>query len=454
LAAGSRGTLPAASAAQVDSVDLATDWPASLPDDAKFVDAEDEVAVEECDAIAAPSELLNMGHPVTLEQTLDPPAVTSELAPGLLLNTPPNLVIETTPEQKSDLDEPAAPEAAAVHSDGLAILSSLLKQREEIIDLLFAQRGVTQSDIVEAVSGYADVWRRALVLKVPVDAELDQWAKRLLNRSEQNVSADRGELESAVQQADRYLHAHSKLSLALDTLLHGTSELVAELSITDPDFETADVTLQTSLLNHKKGLEIVQRMIGRTIERRKDLASGRLPARFETLETIGQPADPDHFEEFINRVRESMKAHRQGRDRVIVAARDYAENCRKGLITLAKSLLPAIDGVDSGLANEPVTRGQLTAAAEGSAERLGLIDRWYCSYQKCRTQFDEFGAQAGLETQIVEPGMAFDPETMEPVGTVVCPESADDSVASVVRRGFSLAGENLRPVGVEVVRNS
>jgi molecular chaperone GrpE (heat shock protein) len=57
----------------------------------------------------------------------------------------------------------------------------------------------------------------------------------------------------------------------------------------------------------------------------------------------------------------------------------------------------------------------------------------------------------GLAPLTVEPGTLFQPETMEPGGTVVLPDRPLEEVASVMRRGYALNGEQLRPIQVEVV---
>lgn len=337
--------------------------------------------------------------------------------------------------------------------DDVRLMALLAQHRDRFVGLLFATRPAPAADLSMAVEELSTACRQAASRGLSPAGECDPLIDLINERRKKFIEHDQIELSAAVVEAEKYLTAHRKLSGSLDALVQHVGTVVQELTEREAGLPPPEDALHAALLNHKKGLEIIQRMIGRASDRRKDLSGERPASDFEPDQPVVIPEDPIQLEEFAHQFMKSLKAERQSRDRIIVTQRDFAENCRKGLVALAKSLLPAVDGIDSGLANEPAARGQWLASGDLNEDLRGLLEIWFSSYARLRGGLDKFLLEAGLEAQSVQPGAPFDPESMEPIGTVSHPDFPDDSVAAVVRRGFVLAGENLRPVAVEVVRN-
>ena len=162
-------------------------------------------------------------------------------------------------------------------------------------------------------------------------------------------------------------------------------------------FQQAPQPLRDALLNYKQGIEIIHRMVKRVQDRKTSDITSR-----ETLATV-------------------------------------------------KSLLAALDGIDSGRRSEPEL---LAGVADFRAEYGALIDSWFGTYDRMEQALQAFFAASELEPIVVEPGTPFSPDTMEPGGTVADPNRKNDEVASTLRRGFRFAGVLIRPALVEVVINT
>jgi molecular chaperone GrpE (heat shock protein) len=131
-------------------------------------------------------------------------------------------------------------------------------------------------------------------------------------------------------------------------------------------------------------------------------------------------------------------------------ARAQGDGCKKELLRVVKSFVEAVDGIDGGLRNEAEVRGRLQAF---EAEYGSLIDFWFAAYHNLEKQIDKFFSATGIGALSVAPGTPFDPATMEPVGTVANPDLNNEDVAMVLRRGYMIHGEQVRPMMVEVVIN-
>ena len=214
-------------------------------------------------------------------------------------------------------------------------------------------------------------------------------------------------------------------------------ELVA-LDAESPEFAELPEEQRTPMMNTRRGVEIIHRMLSRTVARRKDPTFAEIVVE----EALEEPAPPDSAEAIPDVVGALYKAWHQLRDKNYDAVRDAkqnAEKARETCVALAKSVLGAIDGIDSGLEY---------AAEENAA------NEWSAVYSRLSAIADAFFANTGMTPHATERGVPFDPDTMEPQSAVEDPELPDEAVAAMVRRGFSFRGMPVRPVLVNVVRNS
>ena len=334
--------------------------------------------------------------------------------------------------------------------DAPAISAELNQCRGRLVDGLFSAREETVDAVAQA---YAALWQQSFAAGLPSTDDGAQLLAAVLERHQRVVDEDRAEMERTMRLAERQIAVNARLCSALDSLVVDLAALVPGLDDHSVEFNADEQALHAAISNHRRGLEIIQRMFARAKDRQKDFSGGRPSATIESLGAATAPGNAGQLSDFVKEIRARLRDSRQTRDQSILAWRDFSETCRKGLAALAKALLPAIDGVDSGLAGETTARTQWLAVEGQSAEKQSLIERCFSSYARLNERVDRFLGEAGLEAHTVVPGISFDPETMEPIGTVESPDLPNDAVASVARRGFALAGETLRPVAVEVVRN-
>jgi molecular chaperone GrpE (heat shock protein) len=230
----------------------------------------------------------------------------------------------------------------------------------------------------------------------------------------------------------------------LDALTKAVNSQLESLDIEGPAYITAAPERQTQMMNTRRGVEIIHRMLSRTLARRKETSFA--PVVFE--EILSEVVPPENVEAIESAVSALYKTWHETRDKNFDALRDEKQNAEKAkdaCINLIRSVLGAIDGIDSGL------------EYSGEADALPsseFSDAWTEVYPRLSQIADDFFGKTGVTAHVAERGTPFDPDTMEPQSAVEAPDLKDEDVAAMVRRGFSLRGTAIRPVLVNVVRNS
>jgi molecular chaperone GrpE (heat shock protein) len=220
----------------------------------------------------------------------------------------------------------------------------------------------------------------------------------------------------------------------------------------DDTFQQAPEALRTTLANYKKGIEIVHRMISRAKDRKQELSTEMPASLGRDLDEVDAPEDADQFAASVVSLSDAFHKLRDANYHATQDAKAAADACFEASLTALKQILSAIDGIDSGLASEPQVRARV-AQIEEDESCHALADSWFGAYGRLNESVDAFLSKTGLEAHTVAPGTPFDPNTMEPQGTVENPEMNNEDVATVLRRGFSLHGQPVRPILVDVVRN-
>jgi molecular chaperone GrpE len=163
--------------------------------------------------------------------------------------------------------------------------------------------------------------------------------------------------------------------------------------------------------------------------------SGKTPE-----EAAGNPSPT--IEEEVERLRAELAAEADRRLRALADT----ENLRKRLIkekeefqkyateSLVADLLPVLDHLDLALAH-----GRDNAACKDFMVGVDMT----------RKAFLDILGRHGV-TEFGERGEPFSPETHEALGMTSDPALADDTVAQVVQRGYTLRGRLLRPAKVMV----
>lgn len=351
-------------------------------------------------------------------------------------------------ESKGGADEPpsqAGREAAA---------AELEQQRNCVVKELFGEERPRQAKAEEVMQAYAAAVSKAVAAEALESSESAKLAASVSDVHDSAVNAEQADVDGAVAEAERHIEAYDTLFRELKVLVEETTEELARLDQENEEFQSAPEELQSTLLNFKKGIEIIHRMFDRTQARKKDL-SGELS---RALPGEWQPdvpsVEPEDMGEFVMQLSQAFHQMRDANYHANQNAKKSAEKCRKTAANTVSGLLSAIDGIDAGLQNEPELRAGLSRFEEGEQNYSALIESWLQAYHRIAACVDRFFGKTGIEAHTVEPGTPFDPETMEPQGTVANPEMNDEDVAAVMRRGFSLKGETIRPILVDVVKNT
>jgi molecular chaperone GrpE (heat shock protein)/exonuclease VII small subunit len=224
---------------------------------------------------------------------------------------------------------------------------------------------------------------------------------------------------------------------------------VERLQETDA-FQQAPQPLKDALLNYKKGIEIIHRMVKRLQDRKKpmDTAAASVPDAPALPEAA---PDLEQWPAVLTAHCTAVHDWRTARSDAARNAQKAADAAKRETLAAVKNLLGALDGIESGQRSEPELLSRLS---DHHADHGALIDAWFGTYDRIEELLKPFFAATGLEPMVIEPGTIFAPDTMEPGGTVADPSRKNEEVATMLRRGFKFAGENIRPALVEVVVNT
>jgi hypothetical protein len=333
-----------------------------------------------------------------------------------------------------------------------AVSAGLAESRASFVSQLFASERPTNAVRECAREGYAAALRQAVDLHEDPANEAAKLLTLAQERHRSTLATESSELLLCAEEAERYRVVFDTLFIELEGLTKQVDEELQRLDVNSPTFLSAPEPLQGVLSNLRQGVEIIHRMLFRLRDRKKPL-EGTIPELRESFDA-GPP--PDHWEAIIpfgSRLFDRFHELRDANYHAVQDARKLVDEWKKATHQAVKQFLSAVDGIDGGLQNEQETRAGLRDPETAQPESVALMDAWFGAYPRLFGLVEAYCARTGLMSHRVVPGTVFDPETMEPQGTVARPEFKDEDVAAVVRRGFSLNGERIRPILVEVVRN-
>lgn len=358
-----------------------------------------------------------------------------------------------SPDSEANESGKAADQSPA-KTDGKAMAAALEQQRHYVVKELFGKNRPRQAKAEEVIEAYSAAAHNAALADALEPDEATKVIQRVSGIHASAFNSEKSELEKTAAEVKRHVDTYNNLFVQLETLVDDAAGELASLDEEDEQFQNAPRELQAALLNSKKGIEIIHRMFVRTKDRKKELADelpGPLP---DDWNAEVPPTASEDLGEFVRQLFRSFHKLRDANYHAIQDAKKSAEKCRKTAVDTVAGLLSAVDGIDAGLRNEPEMRAKLAPFEEGDNNCGALIDSWLQAYHRLDDSVVRFFSKTGIEAHSVDPGTPFDPETMEPQGTVTNPEMNDEDVAAVMRRGFSLNGEPVRPIVVEVVKNN
>lgn len=360
----------------------------------------------------------------------------------------------------SDQAETVEKEADEVPPDPQAIAVALDEQKTLVVTALFGDERPMQSQATQAVAAYTAALNAAANAAVLEDNPLEQIAADVRERHVAALLGEKSLAAENVASTQGEIERYETLFTELDRLIESVAEEMEARQDSSEEYQNAPEELQSRLSNYKKGIEIIHRMFSKVKERKKDLADKNPGSLNEEYQPTAPPDENDGATMWLGQLLGEFHSIRDANYHVVQDGKKLADSCGNASRSAVNSLLSAIDGIDSGLQNEPST---LDALAPFREEHQELLDTWFGAYDRLSNSVDQFLEKTGVQAVTVKRGTPFDPESMDPLGMVDIDAESDpdfdpnekgEFVAAVLRRGFSLGGVLIRPVQVDVVKIS
>ena len=350
-------------------------------------------------------------------------------------------------------EEAAKREEQPADVDPKAALAALEAQRDRLIAELFDKERPRQALAEKVIQAYVAALDHAEAGGVADPDEHARLVALVGERQGSAFAAEQAVFDEARKEAERHIAVYDKLFVELKTLVEDAASELAGLDEDDERFKQSRAELQDTLLNFKKGVAIIHRIFDRSMARKKELQA-ELPTsladEWNPESRLGAKGTAD----FVTGLHQDFHKLRDASYHANQNARRFADGCEKTVMSTVSGLLSAVDGIDAGLQNEPETRSGWASAVDKQDDCSKMLESWLQAYRHLDAAVNRFFDATGIAAHTVDRGTPFDPETMEPQGTVADPNLTDEDVAAVMRRGFSLNGALIRPILVDVVRNS
>ena len=334
-----------------------------------------------------------------------------------------------------------------------AVAKELDEKRDRLVTELFGEYRPRAAAAQKAIEGFTGTLQTLVAAGRECAGEAAKLVQAGCQRHEEALSAEKARLQQQAQRVTECAACYDNLFTELDVLVEQVGNVLEPLDPDSEPYKAAPEELRDRLDNYRKGVEIIHRMFSRVKDRKKELAQDLPELASDGLDPAEPPAKVDGLDAYVRELSTKFHDLRDANDNTLREAEEVCAKCWKATVHVVKGVISAVDGIDSGLQNEPDTRAALKQFETEKQEITELIDCWFQAYHQLQEHVEAFFAKTGIESHTVEPGTPFDPETMEPQGTVESSELNDEDVAAVARRGFSLKGEPVRPVMVDVVKN-
>ena len=358
---------------------------------------------------------------------------------------------EPTPEAEPEPEVAAEEEPEEPPDEDPA---ELQEARANVAKLMTCDPPPKAEDVGAAAEAYSAAVRAAVQSAAGVDEALHAQIVKLREaigvRNEEDLEAERKEYTGYCGAMQDWAGTYDSLFESLTQLIDAVNAVTEGLDENADDFQAAPEELGKALLNRKTGLSMVGRMLSRLPAKRKDPQETSVPELIEDpLADVQDPAGADEVADFV---KQCAEAYQKGHDANYVAGRDAsdaAEKVRKeALSSVEHGLLPAIDGIDSGIGHADALKAPLL---ERHTEHEALIEKWFGSYNEFYDQHVKpYFEKTGIEKLPTEPGMPFNEEIHSALGTTSEGDFENEQIASVARNGYKLREVQVRAAEVEV----
>lgn len=408
-------------------------------------------------------------EPEPTEEAADGPAAEAEAEPADEATPMPEPAEAQPPETEPAEEEPAEPEAAdaqpsepepteqepaeaepAEAQPDEEEPAELAACREALVKLVAAESAPAEEQLSVAVLEYAEVAQSALAEAQAIGSEAAKLTETVNAQHDERLEAEQEEYGKWHAELQEWTTGYDSLFDDLAALTAGVEAVVGALDEEAEDFQSAPEELGKALRNRKTGLSMVGRMLARLPAKRKEPQGTSPPALCQDpLPALDEPETVDGLAEFA---KQSADAYQKCRDTNYLASRDLRDAAeavrREALSFVEHGLLPAIDGVDSGIWNTEALMEQLLGK---HPEHESLIRRWFSSYPELYEQHVQpYFTKVGIEKLPAEKGMRFDEALHSALGTTSEGDLENEQIASIARNGYRLRGCQVRAAEVEV----
>lgn len=270
-----------------------------------------------------------------------------------------------------------------------------------------------------------------------------------------SLDEDQKELANTVSRSQIWSARTGSLRAAIEAAVTSAADVLAACAKAEEDLPSE---VRDELHGRQEGLNLTGKMLSRL--------PGRLPQEIdivaEDLPTVGEKGWHDLLsgerkeESARRRIRQETGRIGSERYQVISRVRSSGEKAQKSTLGFVeKHVLPVLDAIDDGESHSAPLIMELSDKHSDEKERL---DTWCKTYGDLRDLLLSALAEAGVQPMAVEIGTHVDYDRHEPFDVEPDPDLADESIKSVVRRGYVYASGNgqpcvLRPAQVVAVKN-
>lgn len=351
---------------------------------------------------------------------------------------------EQTTNTESEQPEPTS----SLATEPSVTPEQLTALRESLLEQILGERRLSNERIDELMTQWV---RSVMASSSTLAAELHVIDGAVKQKDGEIRQKEQNEIATVGETLQRYVVAVDQLFESLPALNQKLQDAIDARS--DDKLQSVAEPLRETLATYRQGLEIIQRMFARSIDRKPSLVPMDVNLGSVDLK-FAEVVDETVFADAIGKLANTFH---DVRDQNYHLLRDTKTDCEKQIQKAKlglKGILSAIDGIDGGLQNERETRASANDVSQSETPVNEVVASWYGAYDGLSSALQELLERTQLSSITVEIGTPFDPETQEPQGVVRNSELNDDDVAVVLRQGFSFCGEMIRPAIVEVVKNS
>jgi len=304
---------------------------------------------------------------------------------------------------------------------------------------------------------------KEVTMKNDINQENNLNNKKFQKQNQEEIKKETKEFNKWHGDAKKWCRLYDKIFDQLPGLIESQIKIVEALD--ENDLETLSESDKKLLSNRKKGTDIILRMLSKLPERKKEtktllmalelkenmIGFKSLIKKLDVFKLMGVKEDIiPGIEATAKAIQGNYKEIRDHNYHIIRKQREAAEKSKKQTLSFIElQLIPAVDGIDSGLQNEGAIRKTLGDVLD----HKGIIGLWLGVYSKMSANILDFFEEIELEKISVKRGQKFDENIHNAMGTEENHEMENETINSVIRNGYMIGEILIRAADVEVIMN-